>query len=307
MSDLSLSHPPLSRRSHGALRFTRAAWGLALPSTLLLIGLMLVPVALIILMSFTDYSFGDSSFSWVGFENYLALAEDDVFWNALGNTLRYVAIVVPGAVGLGLLQAVLVQNLRHGRRLYQLLLFLPVTSTLVAMATVWKYLLHGNIGPVNFFLEAIGIGKLEFFGSPDLVLWALAIIGIWGLAGFNMVIFTAGLTSIPQDLYEAASVDGMEHPLDRFCRITLPMLAPTMVFVVITSSITAFKIFDTVAVLTRGGPQGASDVLLYTTYLEGFQYLRMAPAAAMTVVFLMIILALALLQNLLLDRRGGKA
>lgn len=307
MSDLSLSHPPLRRGRHGALRFTRAAWGLALPSTLLLIGLMLVPVALIILMSFTDYSFGDSSFSWVGFENYLALSEDDVFWNALGNTLRYVAIVVPGAVGLGLLQAVLVHNLRHGRRLYQLLLFLPVTSTLVAMATVWKYLLHGTIGPVNLFLEAIGLSKLEFFGSPDLVLQALAIIGIWGLAGFNMVIFTAGLTSIPQDLYEAASVDGMEHPLDRFFRITLPMLAPTMVFVVITSSITAFKIFDTVAVLTRGGPQGASDVLLYTTYLEGFQYLRMAPAAAMTVVFLMIILALALLQNLLLDRKAGKA
>lgn len=303
MSDATLN--TTSRRRHGADLPALTAWGLALPSLVLLVGLMLLPIAIVVIMSFTDYVFGASDFNWVGIQNYASLWNDSVFWRALGNTLTYVCIVVPGAVGLGLLQAVMVRNLRHGRRIYQVLFFLPVTSTLVAMATVWKYLMHGTIGPINIFLKWLGFEAVEFFGDPALVLWALSIIGIWALAGFNMVLFTAGLTSIPDDLYDAASVDGLDHPLDRFSRITLPMLAPTTVFVVITSSITAFKVFDTVAVLTRGGPQGASDVLLYTTYLEGFQYLRMAPAAAMTVVFLVIILALALVQNRVLDRRGA--
>lgn len=302
MSDATTGVGPVPLR-HGARLPALTAWGLAAPSVFLLFALMLLPMLMVLALSFTDYQFGARSLAWVGLDNFTDLAGDSVFWRALGNTLKYVAFVVPGAVTLGLLQAVLVQNLRWGRQLYRVLFFLPVTSTLVAMATVWKYLLHGTIGPVNIFLTWIGIGPVEFFGNPDLVMLALAIIGIWALAGFNMVLFTAGLTAIPEDLYDAASVDGLDHPLDRFFRITLPMLAPTTVFVTITSSITAFKIFDTVAVLTRGGPQGASDVLLYTTYLEGFQYLRMGPAAAMTVIFLLVILGLALLQNRILDRK----
>ena len=305
MPDRATNAPRLfwHRKRHGADHSPLAAWGLAMPSILLLVGLMLLPILIVVMLSFTDYELGNRSVAWVGFDNYRDLWSNSVFWRALGNTLSYVAIVVPGAVILGLLQAVLVKNLVWGRQLYRVLFFLPVTSTLVAMATVWKYLMHGTIGPINLFLAWLGFAPVEFFGDPDLVLFALAVIGIWALAGFNMVLFTAGLSTIPDDLYEAASVDGLDHPLDRFFRITLPMLAPTTVFVTITSTITAFKIFDTVAVLTRGGPQGASDVLLYTTYLEGFQYLRMAPAAAMTVIFLLIILALALLQNRILDRK----
>lgn len=305
MSDLSLSPP--TRQRHGASHSDWVSWGLALPSSFLLLALMLVPVLSVFVLSFTDYEMGDSNLNWVGLANYSALWQDEVFWRALGNTLTYVALVVPGAVALGLLQAVLIHNLRSGKRLYQVLLFLPVTSTLVAMATVWKYLMHGTIGPVNIFLRWLGFDGVEFFGDPENVMLALAIIGIWALAGFNMVLFTAGLSAIPQDLYDAASVDGLDHPLDRFWRITLPMLAPTTVFVTVTSSITAFKIFDTVAVLTRGGPQGSSDVLLYTIYLEGFQYLRMAPASAMTMIFLAIILAIALIQNRILDRRKSDA
>ena len=305
MSDRRIDLP--ATRHHGAKTANRAAWGLALPATLLLLGLMVVPVALVFALSFTDYELGNQNLAWVGFENYRALWHDSTFWRAFGNTLRYVAIVVPGAILLGLLQAVLIQHLRWGKRLYQFLLFLPVTSTLVAMATVWKYLLHGSIGPVNIFLRWLGLDGVEFFGDPDLVIFALALIGIWALAGFNMVLFTAGLSAIPQELYEAASVDGLDHPLDRFWRITLPMLTPTTIFVTVTTSITAFKIFDTVAVLTRGGPQGASDVLLYTIYLEGFQYLRIAPASAMTMFFLVIILGVALIQNILLDRRKAAA
>ncbi|WP_137388973.1 carbohydrate ABC transporter permease [Rhodoligotrophos defluvii] len=279
------------------------AYWFAAPSILLLVATLLLPILVVVALSFTDYELGALGLSFLGFENYAALADDATFWRSLKNTAYYTVLVVPGSVLLALLLAVLISGLSRGRRFYQIAFFLPVTSTLIAMATVWKYLLHGAIGPVNHLLVFLGFPALEFFGNPDLVMPALAIIGIWQLVGFNMVLFIAGLTAIPADLYEAAAVDGMDRPWERFFTVTLPLLGPTTMFVVVTSSITAFKVFDTVAVLTRGAPQGASDVLLYVTYLEGFQYFRIGPAAAMTVIFLGIIMVLSLLQARIIERR----
>lgn len=279
------------------------AYWFALPSIVLLVATLLLPIVVMIALSFTDYELGALSLSFLGFDNYAALADDPTFWRSLKNTIYYVALVVPGSVLLGLLLAVLVNGLTYGRRFYQIAFFLPVTSTLIAMALVWKYLLHSTIGPLGHLLTAIGLQPIEFFGSTTLIVPALSIIAVWQLAGFNMVLFTAGLAAIPGDLYEAAAVDGIDNPVERFFTVTLPMLGPTTMFVVITTTITAFKVFDTVAVLTRGGPQGASDVLLYTTYLEGFQYLRIGAASAMTVAFLAIILGLSLLQAKFIERK----
>jgi multiple sugar transport system permease protein len=181
--------------------------------------------------------------------------------------------------------------------------FLPVTSTLIAMATVWTFVLHPKLGPVNALLDAVGIERQAFLSDPRLVLPTLAVIGVWHLVGFNMVLFLAGLTAIPRDLYEAAEVDGCANPIDRFLTITWPLLGPTTMFVIVTTSITAFKVFDTVAVMTHGGPIGASEVLLYSIYLEGFQYFHTAYAAALTVVFLAFILVFSVLQAFVLERR----
>ncbi|MDH6231589.1 multiple sugar transport system permease protein [Mesorhizobium soli] len=292
-----------ARRRLGAEIAPSIAYWFAAPSIILLVGTMLLPIVMMIAMSLTDYELGALDFSFVGFNNYLSLWGDKTFWRSLLNTAYYVALVVPASVIIGLVLAVMVNGLKRGRKFYQIAFFLPVTSTLIAMATVWKYLLHGKIGPVNHLLTAIGLPSLEFFGDPSLVMPALAIIGVWSLAGFNMVLFTAGLTAIPQELYEASAVDGIDNPIERFFTVTLPMLGPTTMFVIITTSITAFKVFDTVAVLTRGGPQGASDVLLYVNYLEGFQYMRIGLASAITVVFLGIILLLSLVQAKVLERK----
>ncbi len=292
-----------ARRRLGAEIAPSIAYWFAIPSVILLVGTLLLPIVVMITMSFTDYELGALDFSFLGFENYATLWKDRTFWKALFNTIYYVALVVPASVVIGLVLAVMVNGLKQGRKLYQIAFFLPVTSSLIAMATVWKYLLHGTIGPVNHLLTAIGLPAMEFFGNPSLVMPALAIIGVWSLAGFNMVLFTAGLTAIPQELYEASAVDGIDSPIERFFTVTLPMLGPTTMFVVITTSITAFKVFDTVAVLTRGGPQGASDVLLYVNYLEGFQYMRIGLASAITVVFLGIILLLSLIQAKVLERK----
>lgn len=279
------------------------AWWFAMPASFLMLSTMLLPVIIVMLLSFTNYELGMPDTGFVGIDNYVSVLSDAKFWHVLRNTVIYTLLVVPGSVIGGLFLAVLVQSVGKGRRIYQCLFFLPVTATLVAMATVWKYLLHGQIGPINQLLHGLGLPQMEFFGDPGLVLISLAIIGIWQLAGFNMVLFIAGLVAIPEDLYDAARVDGADRPWDRFFTVTLPLLGPTMLFVIVTSSITAFKVFDTVAVLTRGGPQAASEVILYQIYLEGFQYLRTGSAAAMTVLFLACILVLSWLQTRLTERK----
>jgi multiple sugar transport system permease protein len=277
--------------------------GFASPALLLMAVITVAPLSILLALSFTDYELGATELSGVGLGNYAKAFADPVFRRALRNTLLYVAIVLPGAVGLGLFVALLVHARTRTRWLYQLIYFLPVTSTLIAMATVWQVLLHPKLGPVSAALRALGIGEVAFLSEPSLVLPTLAVIGIWQLLGFNMVLFMAGLSAIPRDLYEAAEIDGCTAALDRFLTITWPLLGPTTMFVIVTTSITAFKVFDTVAVMTRGGPAGASEVLLYTIYLEGFQYFHTAYAAALTVVFLAFILVFSAIQAFVLDRR----
>lgn len=277
--------------------------GLALPATLLLLLTSIVPLAVLVVLSFTDYDLGNVDLRFIGLANFQKALADLVFRRSLWNTFVYVAIVLPGAVGFGLVVAILVHGRTRTRSFYEVVYFLPVTSTLIAMAFVWTFLLHPKLGPVNALFGALGLPPLAFLSDPALVLPTLAVIGIWQLVGFNMVLFLAGLTAIPRDLYEAAEVDGCANPLDRFLTITWPLLGPTTMFVIVTTSIAAFKVFDTVAVMTHGGPMGASEVLLYSVYLEGFQYFHTAYAAALTIVFLVFILVFSVIQTMVLERR----
>lgn len=285
-------------------RRQEAIWGYALaaPATLLILTIVIVPTLMVIALSFTDYQLGSLDWSWVGSEHYARMLSDDTFWQTLRNTFLYVLFVVPVSVFGGLGLAILVQGRRRSRRLYEVLLFLPVTTTLVAMAIVWSFMLHARIGPVNALLGLVGIEPISFLSDPDIVLLTISIIGVWSLLGFNMILFIAGLSNIPQDLYDAAAVDGAHGWVDRFLRVTWPMLGPTTMFVLVTTSITAFKVFDTVVVLTDGGPLGASDVLLFAIYRESYQYFRMGYGAALTTIFLAFILVFTLFQAFVVDR-----
>ncbi len=278
--------------------------GFALPALILLAVITIAPLVTLLVLSFTDYELGATEMAGVGLDNYGKAMSDPVFRRALRNTFLYVALVLPGAVVLGLFVAVLVHGRTRTRWVYQVIYFLPVTSTLIAMATVWQAILHPRLGPVNAALRFFGFNEVAFLSEPAFVLPTLAVIGIWQLLGFNMVLFMAGLSAIPRDLYEAAEIDGCKGGLDRFLTITWPLLGPTTMFVIVTTSITAFKVFDTVAVMTRGGPAGASEVLLYTIYLEGFQYFHTAYAAALTVIFLAFVLVFSAVQAFVLDRRA---
>jgi multiple sugar transport system permease protein len=273
------------------------------PAVVLMVLLVLAPLVSVILFSVTDYTLAATSLRFVALDNYRAMLADDVVMRSIRNTAVYVGIVVSLSVGLGLLVALLVNRRRRSRRVYEIVFFLPVTSTLVAMAVVWQYLLHGRIGPLNAIVSMLGFDRIDFLTDPHVALYALAGIGVWQGMGFAMVLFLAGLTAIPQDIYDAAALDGADRGFDRFWRITWPLLAPTTLFVAVTTTITAFQVFDTVAVLTRGGPMGSTDTLLYTIYQEGFVYFETGYASALTVVFLAFIVGFSLLQIRVAERR----
>ena len=280
-----------------------AGIGFATPALILLVLTNLAPLVVLGVLSFTNYELGAVTFTSVGLNNFAAALQDPVIRRSIGNTFLYVAIVVPVGVLLAMLIAILVHRRTKSRSFYEVIYFLPVTTTLIAMATMWQFLLHPRLGPVNAFLTSLGFERIAFLSEPRLVIPTLAAIGIWQLIGFNMVLFLAGLSAIPRELYEAADVDGASHPVDRFLKVTWPLLGPTTMFVTVTTFITAFKVFDTVAVMTRGGPMGSSETLLYAVYLEGFQYFHLSYAATLTLIFLTFTLVFSVAQTFFLDRR----
>ena len=297
MPDLRAAH---RRRD---LREALAALALAGPAGTLILVFLIAPLVCIALLSITDYQLGAKTLRLVGLTNYSEMFGDRVFRRSLENTLIYVGVVVPISVGLGLAAALLIEAGASLRAFYRTVYFLPVMATLIAMAIVWEFALHPTLGLVNLTLKAIGFAGVDWLQDRRIVLYTLAGIGIWQSVGFNMVLFMAGLQGIPKDLYEAASVDGVSNGWDRFRTVTWPMLGPVSLFVVVITAIRSFQVFDTVQVMTKGGPNRASEVLLYTMYSEGFEFFRTGYAAAVTMVFLAFVLTLAVLKTWFLDRK----
>jgi len=280
-----------------------AGWLLCGPAIIAFLGFLLVPTLAVGLLALTDYELGMPTLRFVGFDNFAELLEDRGFAKSVSNTAAFVAIVTPASIAAGLLLALLIEANERGRALFRAAFFLPVVSLIVAMATAWQYLLHPTIGPVNAMLRSLGIAGPNWLGSSDWVLVSLGFISIWENAGFNLVLVLAGLTAIPRELYAASEVDGVRSAWERFRLVTWPLLGPTMLFVVLITTIRAIRTFDTVATLTQGGPNKASELIVFTIYQEGFTFLRMGYASAMTVVFLAVVLVLMLVQQRLIERR----
>lgn len=290
-------------RSTTLWRIQSAYW-LAGPAAVLMVLLLFGPLLIVALLSMTDYQLGADSFEFIGLGNYAALAHDKVFWKSLSNTAWYTLWVVPGSVFLGLCAALLIHGLSQGKAIYRAIFFLPVMATLIAMAIVWEFMLHPDFGLVNLALKSLGLAPHNWLQDDSLALGTLSVIGIWQGFGFNMVLFSAGLLGIPSGLYEAAAIDGVSGGWARFRLVTWPMLSPVTLFVVVISSIKSFQVFDTVQVLTKGGPAKATEVLVYTLYAEGFEFFRSGYASAVTMVFLGIVMLITIAKTRWLDRRA---
>lgn len=281
----------------------RAAWALSAPALALMGVLLVLPTLAVFALSLTDAELGMPTMKYLGLSAYADLLHDRAFLGALRNTAIYAGLVVPASVVLALALALLIEADELLKPFFRSVYFLPVVALVVAMATVWQYLMHPSIGPINLILNRLGMPSVNWLASSDNVLWALAIIGIWQSVGFNLVLFLAGLTSINRDLYAAAEMDGARSAWSRFWVVTWPLLGPTTLFVLTISLVNAVKVFETVATLTHGGPNKASDVLLWRIYEEGFVQLHIGTASAMAVVFIVLLLVLVLIQTRVLDKR----
>jgi multiple sugar transport system permease protein len=280
-------------------RVPPAAWFLA-PALAAITLFFLLPVLASLGLSLTDfdvYAIGDpSTLRFVGASNYRALAADPVFWTALRNTFYFVVLAGPLSVAVSLAAAVLVDaRWVRGRSLWRTAFFLPVVATLVAVAVVWRALYHPRQGLFARGLEAAGLPPVDFLGDPTWAMPALVAMAVWKNFGFHMVIFVAGLQSIPDRLYEAARLDGA-GAWARFRHVTLPMLAPTLLFVSISTGIGCFQLFAEPYVMTAGGPSNATLSLVLLMYREGFRWWNLGYAAAIAFVLFVLILAASALQ-----------
>ncbi|KAA3631865.1 MAG: sugar ABC transporter permease [Proteobacteria bacterium] len=277
------------------------------PAALAMLVLIFIPVIAVAVLSFTDYQFGARTLNFIGLENYRTLLTDPIGRRAITNTLLYVSIVIPFSMILALLVAIGLHGMASWapvlNRVLRAAYFLPVAATLVAMAIAWKMLWHPSSGLINNVLNTSGLPGQAWLDERGLVLYTLAAIGVWQTVGYNMVLFLAGLSAIPGHLYEAAAIDGADKQWERFWTVTWPMLGPTTLFVLVVTATNAFRVFETVATLTKGGPAFASDTLVYALYREGFVYFKAGYASAITIVFFVFVLVLTLLQFGLLERR----
>ncbi len=232
--------------------------------------------------------------------NYVALLGDASFWRALGNT-AVLTLHVPVAMALALGFALLVHRRTRGLVLVRAALFLPSITSLVAIAIVWQWILNADYGILNWLLGLVGIAPVRWLTSPRTALLSIMILSVWLVVGYQMVLFQAGLAAIPEELYEAARIDGA-GVWRRFWHITLPGLRHTLFFVLVTSVIGSFQIFGAVYVMTEGGPLGATDVAVYHIYKEAWEFLRFGNAAAQSWVLFAVIFVVTWMHFRLLER-----
>ena len=285
-----------------------AGWVFAAPALSVIGVFFAVPVLAALALSLTDFDIyalaHGENLRFVGLDNYLNLLGNPLFWSALGNTLYFVAVGVPLSIAVSLGAALLLHSrLAWFKPLFRTALFAPVVTTVVAVAVIWRYLLHTRYGLINWGLGQFGIDPVDWLGDPDWAMPAIILFAVWKNFGYNMIIFLAGLQAIPEDLYEAARIDGAS-PARQFRHITLPILGPVLLMVSILTLAGYFQLFAEPYVITQGGPLQSTVSVLYLMYEEGFKWWNLGNASA--VAFLLFALMTATTSALMwIARRKG--
>lgn len=259
-----------------------------------------IPVIAAFILSFTDfdiYALGNIlNTRFIGFENYLKLFKDPLFWTSLKNTFYFVIAAGPLSVMVSLGAAILLNSrLIRFKGIFRMVYFMPVVTTLVAVAIVWRFIYHPRFGILNYFLGLFGISPVDWLGDPAWAMPAIILLAVWKNFGYNMIIFIAGLQNIPEYLYEAAVIEGA-GVWQQFRKITLPMLAPTTLFVGIITMIGYFQVFSEPYVMTQGGPLNSTISIVYYMYQEGFRWWNMGYSASLAFVLFVIIFIATIVQ-----------
>ena len=276
--------------------------------------LLLLPAA-VLLAAFTHYpavaTLGQSLFSsgtatrpaeFIGIDNYRFMLEDEVFWQVVGNNVWYAVGTIPASIALALLMAVWVNGRMPLRGFIRMSYFTPTVLPMIAVANIWLFFYTPEIGLVDQIAGAFGLGSHNWLGDPDTVLGCIIVLTIWKEAGFFMIFYLAALQTLPVELEEAARLEGAGR-WTYFRRVTFPLLMPTTLFVLINAVINSFKLVDQLFILTKGGPDNASALLLYYIYEVAFSFFDQAYASTLTVVLLAVLGLIAIVQFLVLEKR----
>ncbi|MEM9215581.1 MAG: sugar ABC transporter permease [Cyanobacteria bacterium P01_F01_bin.150] len=288
---------------------TTAALGMAAPGLLGLGLFVALPFALAVLLSFTNLRLGSPlPLEWIGLEQYRRILSDPTFFRALINNGVFALVIVPLQTALALGLALLLNRPLKGMAVFRTLFFMPVVFPMSLVSVVWMLMYAPSAnGLINSLLSFITFGlwtPQDFLNDPVLALPAIILLSLWQGMGFQMVIILAGLQAIPTVLYEAAAIDG-SNAWNRFRYVTLPQLRNTLIFVMLVTSILAFRLFDQVEIMTQGGPNDATTTVMYEAVTVAFEQQKIAKGSAMTVVFFLIVLAIALLQRLFLKEESA--
>jgi sn-glycerol 3-phosphate transport system permease protein len=277
-------------------------WLLLTPAAILLIAFTHYPAAATIFHSVFSTGTVVRPSKFVGLANYATLVDDPIFWKVLGNNLVFAAATIPTSIALAMLMAIWVNDRLPGRALVRLSYFTPTILPMVAVANLWLFFYTPQIGLLDQFGALFGAKSHNWLGDPDLVMGALSIMTIWKEAGFFMIFYLAALQSLSPELEEAAKIEGASRWYF-FRRVTFPLLMPTTLFVLVNATINSFKLVDHLFILTKGGPDNASNLLLYYIYQVAFSFFDTAYAAALTAVLLALLAALAVVQFVMVEKR----
>lgn len=305
MSARELAPPPGVGRQQPRWRRMMRSDGAAigflfvLPYVVLFLIFRIGPTIAGFLLSFTEYGI-TGTVEFIGLDNFTRLFADDLFWTALWVTVVYTVLSVPLVMIVSLAMALLSNRTLRGIAVYRTMFFLPVVTSFVISGIVWLWL-YAEDGPLNWMFGLIGVGPVPWLQSEALVLPSLSLLTVWARFGYDMLILLAGLLAIPPDYHEAAAVDGASA-WQRFRHITLPLLRPALFFVLVLELIHSFQVFDTIYVMTAGGPVRASYSLVFLIYDQGFRYFDFGYASAAGVVLFVITLVVSLVQRRLLGR-----
>jgi len=279
-------------------------WAMLAPTLLLLAGFFLLPIGVAAFESLYSWDLLTPP-RYVGMANYQALAAHGALLQVALRTLGYSAMVVAGTMTLGLGLALLLDRPGRFFGFVRASVFSAYVVSWVAVALLWMWMLDGNAGIAGTLLRALGAPRVALLGDPAWALPALAVVGVWKLTGYAMIVFLAGLQGVPRSLLEAAALDGA-GAWNRFRHVTMPLLAPTAAFVATTSLVTSFQAFDVVRIMTQGGPARATELFVYAIYEQIFLNLSVGRASALTVVFFVLLLAVAALQLRVWRMRGSE-
>ncbi|OAX48251.1 carbohydrate ABC transporter permease [Paenibacillus sp. AD87] len=275
---------------------------LVAPSITIFSIFFLYPIFYMIFLSFYNWDFINPVKEFVGFNNFVELFKDSAFLQVLSNSLNYTLLSVSLSIVISLMLAIWLNREGAWYGFVQGALFSPHIVSLVSVSLVWMWLMDPKFGLLNGLLDMVGLPKLAWLSSPDSSLLSLVLVSVWKGVGYNALIFIAGLQSIPRDVYEASALDEANW-WRKFYKITLPMLSPTLFFLIIINLISSFQVFETIAIMTNGGPINSTNTLVFYIYEYGFRYFKIGYASAAGVILLVVVGLLTLVYFKLLSRK----